>query len=65
LTTIYVLNNLKDQEAKNCYLGGLSLGLGLGGVFNIAAWIGRLMAAIGVWIGAATDATSNPTSCGL
>ncbi len=65
LATIYVLTNINDQEVKNCYLGGLAMGLGLGGLFNIAAWIERIMSAIGLWIGGATDATTNPTACGV
>ncbi len=65
LATIYVLTNINDQEVKNCYLGGLVMGLGLGGLFNIAAWIERIMSAIGLWIGGATDATTNQTACGV
>jgi hypothetical protein len=59
------MNNLEGEDVRNCYLGGLMMGLGFGGFLNIKSSIGRAMAAIGFFAGGLTNGTTNPTSCGL
>jgi hypothetical protein len=65
LATLYVLDNLKDPDARACYLGGLTLALGIAGLFNVASLIGKLLTIVGLGVGYTQPSTSNPAGCGL
>ena len=64
LATLYVLDNLKDPDAKACYLGGLTVTVGIAGLFNVTTWIGKLLTILGLGVGYTQPSASNPAGCG-
>ena len=64
--SLYAFNNLNGDEAKNCYLGGLAIGVSASGLnAYVNGWLAAIVTAVGLWIGLSTNATTKPSSCGI
>ncbi|OJV68451.1 MAG: hypothetical protein BGO35_03275 [Burkholderiales bacterium 64-34] len=64
---LVVINNYQmlDPESANCYLGGLSVGLAVAGFFSLKLILGQFLTALGIGLSVGTNASTNPTACGL